>query len=116
MGFMVGLETEREGLIKKGAQFVSAAINSSVPHISIVCGASYGAGNYVMCGRAYKPQFLFSWPISRCSIMEPDQLSGVIEEIQWNSAQRSGQIISEDDLKLSTDKFREGVVRDSDVY
>lgn len=115
-GFMVGLKTEREGLIKKGAQFVSAVSNSLVPHISIVCGASYGAGNYAMCGRAYKPRFLFSWPTSRCSVMGPDQLGGVMEEIQRNSARRSGRNISDADLKASTDSFREGVVRDSDVY
>lgn len=113
---MVGLKTEREGLIKKGAQFVSAVSTSGVPHISIVCGASYGAGNYAMCGRAYKPRFLFSWPNSRCSVMGPDQLSGVMEEIQRNSAKRSGKPLSEEKLKASVGKFRQGVLRDSDVY
>ena len=57
-GFMVGQKTERQGLIKAGAQFVNAVSNSKVPHISIICGASYGAGNYAMCGRAYQPRYI----------------------------------------------------------
>lgn len=115
-GFMVGLKTEREGLIKKGAQFVSAVSTSSVPHISIICGASYGAGNYAMCGRAYQPRFLFAWPICRCSVMGPDQLSGVMEQITRKSAENSGNPISEPKLKASVDVFRQQVLRDSMAY
>ncbi|KAH7354818.1 carboxyl transferase [Rhexocercosporidium sp. MPI-PUGE-AT-0058] len=87
-GFMVGSRSEKEGIIKKGAQLVSAVSCSKVPQISIVLGSSYGAGNYAMCGRAYSPRFLFSWPSSKCSVMGPDQLAGVMGIIQDRSHQR----------------------------
>jgi len=97
-GFMVGKKTEREGLVKSGSLFVDAVSRSQVPHLSIVCGASYGAGNYAvpnskphangkMCGRAYDPRFLFSWPVSRCSVMGPDQLTGVMTQVALQAAQ-----------------------------
>ncbi|KAI5465061.1 carboxyl transferase domain-containing protein [Mariannaea sp. PMI_226] len=81
-GFMVGAKAEHAGIIKMGAQLVSAVSCSQVPHISVILGASYGAGNYAMCGRAYKPRFIFTWPIGKCSVMGPDQLAGVMEQIQ----------------------------------
>ncbi|KAE9366312.1 ClpP/crotonase [Stipitochalara longipes BDJ] len=115
-GFMVGLKTERAGLIKKGAQLVSAVSTSTVPHISIVCGASYGAGNYAMCGRSYAPRFLFSWPNSRCSVMGPDQLGGVMETIARGAAARSNRAVDENELKASTKKLGDQVQRDSEVY
>ncbi|CZR54815.1 related to methylcrotonyl-CoA carboxylase beta chain, mitochondrial precursor [Phialocephala subalpina] len=115
-GFMVGLKTERAGLIKKGAQLVSAVSTSTVPHISILCGASYGAGNYAMCGRAYAPRFLFAWPTSRCSVMGPDQLGGVMETIARDSAKRVGKQVKEGELRKSVDRFGEEVRRDSESY
>jgi acetyl-CoA carboxylase carboxyltransferase component len=115
-GFMVGTRTEKAGLIKRGARLVSAVSTSSVPHISIICGASYGAGNYAMCGRSYKPRFLFSWPISRCSVMGAAQLSGVMENVQRASAQSMGNKINEQELKARVAEFRETVERDSNCY
>lgn len=87
-GFMVGSRAEREGMIKKGAQFVSAVSCSTVPQISVILGSSYGAGNYAMCGRPYEPRFLFSWPNSRCSVMGPDQLAGVMGIVTEGSKAR----------------------------
>ncbi len=113
---MVGLKTERAGLIKKGAQLVSAVSTSAVPHISIICGASYGAGNYAMCGRPYAPRFLFSWPTSRCSVMGPEQLGGVMESIMRGAAARSGRAVKEEELMASVNQFSEEVRRDSDAY
>ena len=78
-------------MIKKGAQFVSAVSCSKVPQISVILGSSYGAGNYAMCGRPYNPRFLFSWPNSRCSVMGPDQLAGVMGIVQEGSAARKAQ-------------------------
>ncbi|KAG0648041.1 acetyl-CoA carboxylase [Hyphodiscus hymeniophilus] len=115
-GFMVGLKTERAGLIKKGAQLVSAVSTSSVPSISIICGASYGAGNYAMCGRAYAPRFLFSWPTSRCSVMGPDQLGGVMETIARGGAARSKTTIDEVKLKARVKKFSDQVAKDSESF
>ncbi|KAF4972233.1 hypothetical protein FSARC_1130 [Fusarium sarcochroum] len=83
-----GSSAEREGIIKKGAQFVSAVSCSKVPQISIVLGSSYGAGNYAMCGRAYQPRFLFTWPSGRCSVMGPDQLAGVMGIVKDGSQAR----------------------------
>jgi acetyl-CoA carboxylase carboxyltransferase component len=115
-GFMVGLKTERAGLIKKGAQLVSAVSTSTVPHISIICGASYGAGNYAMCGRAFAPRFIFAWPNSRCSVMGPDQLGGVMETIARGAAARVNKTVDEVELKNRVSNFSAEVRRDSEAY
>ena len=115
-GFMVGSNAEHAGIIKKGAQFVSAVSCSTVPHISIILGASYGAGNYAMCGRSYKPRFLFAWPTARCSVMGPDQLSGVMEDVEFNSAKAKGVVLEAGDVKARVQKFRDSVERDSRCY
>jgi acetyl-CoA carboxylase carboxyltransferase component len=113
---MVGSAAEHASIIKRGAQMVSAVATSTVPHISLILGASYGAGNYAMCGRAYHPRFLFTWPIGKCSVMGPDQLSGVMETISRASAKGQGREIDEEKLAAETRMFREGVVRDSEAY
>ncbi|OLL21815.1 putative methylcrotonoyl-CoA carboxylase beta chain, mitochondrial [Neolecta irregularis DAH-3] len=115
-GFMVGKKTEKEGLIKAGSLFVNAVSNSKVPHLSIVCGASYGAGNYAMCGRPYDPRFLFSWPNSRCSVMGPEQLTGVMEHIAREGAAKAGHEIDEKALRVRSEGFRKRVEADGDVY
>lgn len=89
-GFMVGRKYEEEGIIKHGAKLINAVSNSTVPAITIITGASYGAGNYAMCGRAYKPRFLFSYPNSRIAVMGPDQLAGVMQIIGRQAAEKSG--------------------------
>lgn len=87
-GFMVGKQYEEEGIIKAGSRFINAVSNSTVPAITIMMGASYGAGNYAMCGRAYEPRFLFSWPNSKCSVMGAEQLSGVLDLVMRQGAAR----------------------------
>lgn len=67
--FMVGSVQEREGIIKHGSKLINAVSNASVPAITVIIGASYGAGNYAMMGRAYEPRFLFSWPNSKVAVM-----------------------------------------------
>ena len=113
---MVGTKAEHSGIIKRGAQLVSAVSCSTVPHISIIMGASYGAGNYAMCGRAYKPRFLFSWPTGRCSVMGAEQLSGVMEQVEANSAKSKGITLKPDEVKARVSRFKETVERDSDSY
>ncbi len=103
-------------IIKKGAQFVSAVSTSKVPHISIILGASYGAGNYAMCGRSYRPRFLFTWPTGRCSVMGPDQLSGVMAQVQVASAKAKGQTLEPKKLEADLKKFRDEVQQDSECY
>ena len=115
-GFMVGSKAERSSIIKRGAQFVSAVSCSGVPHISVICGASYGAGNYAMCGRGYKPRFLFSWPMSRCSAMGPDQLAGVMEQVEAGAAKNKGVTLRPEDLQARVQSYRDTIQRDSSAY
>jgi acetyl-CoA carboxylase carboxyltransferase component len=89
-GYMVGKEYEQGGIIKHGAMMINAVSNSTVPHISLLMGASYGAGHYGMCGRAYDPRFLFSWPSAKSAVMGPAQLAGVISIVSRASAQARG--------------------------
>ena len=77
-GYMVGKEYEQGGIIKHGAQMLNAVSNSTVPHLSVIMGASYGAGNYGMNGRAFDPRFLFTWPSAKSAVMGPAQLAGVL--------------------------------------
>jgi acetyl-CoA carboxylase carboxyltransferase component len=90
-GFMVGSEAERGGIIKDGAKLINAVSNSAVPHITLMVGASYGAGNYAMSGRAYDPRFVFTWPSHRIAVMGGKQLGGVMSIIRRAGAQREGR-------------------------
>ena len=89
-GYMVGAEYEQGGIIKHGAQMLNAVSNSSVPHLTVIMGASYGAGNYGMNGRAYDPRFLFTWPSAKSAVMGPAQLAGVMEIVARQSAEAKG--------------------------
>jgi acetyl-CoA carboxylase carboxyltransferase component len=89
-GYMVGKEYEQKGIIKAGAQMINAVSNSDVPHLTITMGASYGAGNYGMCGRAYNPRFLFTWPNAKSAVMGPAQLAGVLSIVARASAEAKG--------------------------
>jgi acetyl-CoA carboxylase carboxyltransferase component len=80
-GFMVGTRYEQGGIVKDGAKLINAVSNSTVPHLTLMVGASYGAGNYGMSGRAYDPRFVFSWPNHRLAVMGPRQLAGVMSTV-----------------------------------
>ncbi|GAA0846282.1 carboxyl transferase domain-containing protein [Streptosporangium amethystogenes subsp. fukuiense] len=95
-GYMVGKDYEQGGIIKHGAMMINAVSNSTVPHLTIVMGASYGAGNYGMCGRAYDPRFLFSWPSAKSAVMGPAQLAGVLSIVGRAAAQARGQVYDEE--------------------
>ncbi|GAA4669201.1 acyl-CoA carboxylase subunit beta [Nocardioides nanhaiensis] len=90
-GYMVGAQYEQGGIIKHGAMMINAVSNSRVPHLSVVMGASYGAGNYGMNGRAFDPRFLFTWPSAKSAVMGPAQLAGVLEIVARQSAESKGQ-------------------------
>jgi acyl-CoA carboxylase subunit beta len=90
-GYMVGKSYEQGGIIKHGAMMINAVSNSKVPHISILMGASYGAGHYGMCGRAYDPRFLFAWPSAKSAVMGPQQLAGVLSIVARQAAAARGQ-------------------------
>ncbi|PVG84245.1 acetyl-CoA carboxylase carboxyltransferase subunit [Nocardioides gansuensis] len=90
-GYMVGTEYEQGGIIKHGAMMINAVSNSKVPHLTVIMGASYGAGNYGMNGRAYDPRFLFTWPSARSAVMGPAQLAGVMEIVMRESTEKKGK-------------------------
>ncbi|HEV7654437.1 MAG TPA: carboxyl transferase domain-containing protein [Mycobacteriales bacterium] len=95
-GYMVGTAYEQAGIIRDGALMINAVSNSRVPHLTVVMGASYGAGNYGMCGRAYDPRFLFSWPGAKSAVMGPAQLAGVLSIVARQAAAARGQAYDED--------------------
>jgi len=95
-GYMVGSKYEQGGIIKHGAQMINAVSNSKVPHISILMGASYGAGHYGMCGRAYDPRFLFAWPSAKSAVMGAQQLAGVLSLVARAAAESRGTPYDED--------------------
>ncbi len=95
-GYMVGAEYEQGGIIKHGAQMINAVSNSKVPHLSVIMGASYGAGNYGMNGRAYDPRFLFTWPSAKSAVMGPAQLAGVLSIVARAAAEARGQAYDEE--------------------
>jgi acetyl-CoA carboxylase carboxyltransferase component len=95
-GYMVGRDYEQRGIIKDGAKMINAVSNSKVPHLTLNIGASYGAGNYGMCGRAYNPRFLFAWPNARSAVMGPAQLAGVLSIVARQGAQARGEPFDEE--------------------
>jgi acetyl-CoA carboxylase carboxyltransferase component len=95
-GYMVGTDYEQRGIIKHGALMINAVANSAVPHLTVTIGASYGAGNYGMCGRAYEPRFLFTWPNAKSAVMGAAQLAGVLSIVARQAAEAKGQAYDED--------------------
>src|SRR3954454_3542529 len=95
-GFMVGADYEQGGIIKDGAKMINAVSNSKVPHLGIIAGGSYGAANYAMSGRAYKPRFLFSWPSAKAAVMGPAQLAGVLSIVARAAAEARGSEYDEE--------------------
>ena len=95
-GFVVGRDFEQAGLIKKGSQMINAVTNSTVPHITIIFGASYGAGTYAMSGRAYDNRFTFIWPSAKIAVMGPKQIAGVMSIVRRARAARTGEPFDEE--------------------
>jgi acetyl-CoA carboxylase carboxyltransferase component len=95
-GYMVGRQYEQAGMVKDGAKMINAVANSTVPHLSVIMGASYGAGNYGMCGRAYDPRFLFTWPSAKVAVMGPQQLAGVLSIVARQSAEANQRPFDEE--------------------
>ena len=90
-GYMVGARYEQAGIVKHGALMINAVANSRVPHLTVLMGASYGAGNYGMCGRAYDPRFLISWPGAKSAVMGTQQLAGVLSIVARQAATARNQ-------------------------
>ncbi|MEL6980015.1 MAG: carboxyl transferase domain-containing protein [Pseudomonadota bacterium] len=94
-GFMVGRKYEAEGIAKHGAKLVTAVATAAVPKVTLIIGGSFGAGNYGMCGRAYQPRFLWTWPSSRISVMGGAQAAGVLATVRREALERRGETWSE---------------------
>jgi acetyl-CoA carboxylase carboxyltransferase component len=105
-GFMVGKEAESSGIIRAGAKMVNAVANSVVPKITVICGGSFGAGNYAMCGKAYDPRFIFAWPTARFAVMSGESAAGTLVEIKVKQLEREGKKLSPEELK----ELRQSVV------
>ena len=94
-GFMVGKDAEWSGIIRAGAKMVNAVANSVVPKITVICGGSFGAGNYAMCGRAYDPRFMFAWPTAKFAVMSGDAAANTLAEIKLKQLEREGKKVDE---------------------
>ena len=94
-GFMVGKEAEWSGIIRAGAKMVNAVANSVVPKFAVICGGSFGAGHYAMCGKAYDPRFVFAWPTARYAVMSGDSAAGTLVEIKIKQLEREGKKLSD---------------------
>jgi acetyl-CoA carboxylase carboxyltransferase component len=105
-GFMVGKEAEWSGIIRAGAKMVNAVANSVVPKITVICGGSFGAGHYAMCGKAYDPRFVFAWPTARYAVMSGDAAASTLVEIKIKQLEREGKKLTEADRKELYDSTR----------
>ena len=94
-GFMVGKDAEWSGIIRAGAKMVNAMSNSVVPKISVICGGSFGAGNYAMCGKAFDPRFMFAWPTAKFAVMSGDAAANTLAEIKLKQLERDGKKVDE---------------------
>ncbi len=110
-GFMVGSKAEQGGIIKDGAKMVNAMANSTVPKFTFIIGNSYGAGNYAMCGKAYDPRLIYSWPTAQMAVMSGSSAAKTLLQIKVSSLKRQGKTISEEEenslLKEITDQYNE---------
>ena len=105
-GFMVGKDAEWSGIIRAGAKMVNAVANSVVPKISVICGGSFGAGHYAMCGKAYDPRFMFAWPTARYAVMSGDAAATTLAEIKLKQLEREGKKVDEKQKKQVYESIR----------
>jgi acetyl-CoA carboxylase carboxyltransferase component len=102
-GFMVGREYEARGIIKDGAKMVQAVATADVPKITVMIGASHGAGNYAMCGRGYNPRFLFLWPSARVSVMGSQQAAQVLTTVKQQQRERAHEPFTDEEKRRITE-------------
>ena len=120
-GYMVGKDSEQAGMIKHGSKMIQAVTNASrlIPQITIQCGASFGAGNYGMCGRAYEPRFLFSWPSARTAVMGAEQAAQTMRTVAEGGMKRKGVEITDAlraQLDAQTRQITQNFERQADVF
>jgi len=115
-GFMVGKEYEHGGITKDGAKMLMVQANLDVPKLTIMTNGSFGAGNYAMCGRAYDPRFLFSWPNSQISVMGMEQAASTLAQIRLKALERQGKTLSEEERQLIYQEITQDYIEKSSAY
>lgn len=115
-GFMVGRDVETRGIAKDGAKLVTAVASARVPKITVLVGGSFGAGNYGMCGRAYSPRFLFSWPNSRVSVMGHEQASSVLATVRRDNIEADGKSWSAEEEEAFKKPIRDKIESEGSPY
>lgn len=115
-GFMVGKDYEQGGIIKDGAKMINAVTNSTVPHITINIGASFGAGNYGMSGRAFSPRFMFAWVNAKLAVMGAQQLAGVLSIVGRQAAQAAGREFDVEADERRRKQIEEQIERESHAF
>ena len=115
-GFIVGTEAERAGMIKHGSKQIQALSNATVAQLTVQCGASFGAGNYGMCGRGFHPRFVFSWPTARTAVMGPAQAAGTMEIVMREGAARKGVPVDEARLAALTARITDTFERQMHAF
>tara|TARA_B100001123_G_scaffold448749_1_gene611179 strand:- start:10679 stop:12301 length:1623 start_codon:yes stop_codon:yes gene_type:complete len=115
-GYMVGKKYEQDGMIKHGAKMIQAVSNARIPKITLYIGASFGAGNYGMCGYAYKPDFLFSWPNAKIGVMGGKQAASTMRTVMTASAKRKGQEIDDEKMHEQEKQIIKLYDEQSDIY
>ncbi len=114
-GFMVGRDSEQAGIIRSGAKLVNAMSNSVVPKIVLITGASYGAGNYAMCGRAFDPMLTLAWPGGRCAVMGAAQAAGTLLQIDLAARERKGEQVDDAMRKQLLDAITASYTEQQDI-
>jgi 3-methylcrotonyl-CoA carboxylase beta subunit len=114
-GFMVGRDAEQSGIIRRGAKLVSAMSNTQSPKITVIVGSSFGAGHYVLCGKAFDPTFILAWPNARYSVMGADQAASVLLQVQEGAAKREGRSLSDEERAELKQTIRQSYLDSMDI-
>ncbi|MDR2297087.1 MAG: acyl-CoA carboxylase subunit beta [Comamonas sp.] len=115
-GYMVGKDSEQAGMIKHGSKMIQAVTNATVPQITIQCGASFGAGNYGMCGRGYAPRFLFSWPGAKTAVMGGEQAARTMQQVTEAAMARKGLPVDAEQLQKQYDQITSMFEAQADAF
>lgn len=114
-GFMVGRDSERDGIIKAGAKLVNAVSNSRVPKLTVIIGGSFGAGNYALCGKAFDPRLILAWPNARYAVMGAQQATSTLLDVTIKSLERQGHSVDAEELSQLRTKVHDDYERQTDV-
>lgn len=115
MGFMVGKAAEQSGIIRSGAKLVNAVSNSVVPKITLIIGNSFGAGNYALCGKAYDPNFIVSWPNAKYAVMGAEQAANTLFSVQKKTAERKGKTVDKEAAEKVHEEIKQRYEQQMDI-